>query len=128
MSTAIASKLATALRWFARIGSLGSIGIVLAFAIGEGFNPASLKFKEALLFSCFPLSVLAGLLLAWRWPVGGGLLAIVGLLGFYALHWAFAGHFPAGFAFILIALPGWLFILSALLAPTATTTNPNPPS
>lgn len=122
------STLATTLRWLARIWSLGSIGIVLTFAIDEGFNPASLKFKEVLLFSCFPLTVLVGLLLAWKWPAGGGLLAIVGLLGFYALHRAFAGHFPAGFAFILIALPGWLFILSVLLAPTSNTTNQNPPS
>ena len=123
MSTPPASKLATTLRWIARIWSLGSIGIVLLFALGEGFNPAALQFKEELLFLCFPFAVLIGLALAWKWPVAGGMLSIVGLLGFYFLHLVFADQFPAGFAFIVIALPGWLFILSELLAPKASVMN-----
>jgi hypothetical protein len=124
VSSRTTSKSAGIFRWTARVWSLGSIGIILAFAIGESFNPTALSLKEALLFACFPAAVLAGLALSWKWPVAGGLLTILGLLGFYSLHRVLAGRFPSGFAFILIALPGWLFILSELLVPRAGTTHP----
>jgi hypothetical protein len=110
-------RLATVLRWTARLWSLASIGIMVAFLVGEGLNPAALRFNEAMLFCCFPLAVLVGLGLAWKWPRMGGTLAVVGIFAFYALHYASSGRFPSGFAFILIALPGALFILSAGLAP-----------
>lgn len=108
---------ATVLRWIARLWSLASIGIALAFVIGDGFNPAALKLNEAMLFCCFPLAVLVGLGLAWKWPKTGGTVAVAGILAFYGLNFAFSGRFPSGFAFLLIALPGALFIISARLAP-----------
>jgi hypothetical protein len=105
-----------ALRWTARAWSLGSIGIVLAFILGEGLDSVTWTLRETALFCCFPLAVLAGLAAAWKWPAAGGAMVILGIVAFYMLHFAFSGRFPSGIAFILIALPGWLFILSSMLA------------
>jgi len=90
---------------------------MLAFAFGQGFNPAALSLKEILLFACFPVAAFIGLAIAWVRPLTGGTLCILGLVGFYVLHLAFTGRLPAGFAFLLFVLPGWLFVISEFLSP-----------
>ena len=88
---------------------------MLAFAIGQGFNPAALTLQETVLFACFPIATGAGLGLAWVRPVAGGAVSLGGLAGFYLLHLAMAGRLPAGVAFIVISLPGGLFLMSEWL-------------
>jgi hypothetical protein len=103
------------LHWTARVLSLLSIGIILLFFIGEGFNPARVTAGEWALMLCFPLSVMIGMLVAWRHEALGGLIAMGGLLGFYLVHAALAqGHLPRGWAYVVFASPGFLFLLSAL--------------
>ncbi|HEX4946744.1 MAG TPA: hypothetical protein VFZ34_08780 [Blastocatellia bacterium] len=105
-----------ALHWTARVLSLLSIVIILSFFISEGFNPAHVSAGEWALLLCFPLSVMGGMLVAWRKEALGGAIAVGGLLGFYLVHAALAGgHLPRGWAYLLFASPSFLFLLSALL-------------
>ena len=104
----------TACRWAARMLSLVSIGLLLLFFIGEGFNPLHLASRDLLLSACFPLGVVLGMILAWRWETLGGTVTITALATFYGLHSFGSGRFPSGVFFALFASPGLFFLLAAL--------------
>lgn len=106
---------ATALRWLARLASLASIGMILAFFVGEGFSVGRLTPGDWPLFTFFPLGVCAGMALAW-WREGcGGCVTVASLLAFYVVHLAVSGKLPGGPWFAIFASPGALFLLSNLL-------------
>jgi hypothetical protein len=105
-----------ALRWSARILSLVAIGIVLSFAFGEGLNFSHFTARDFVLFLYFPLGVCLGMVVAWRWEGLGGGIAVVSLAAFYLAHRLFSPVFPRGFAFIVLAAPGFLFLLCWLWA------------
>jgi len=99
------------IRWTARVWAVGSIGLILAFIIGEGFNPSQVKATEWLGLLFFPAGVCAGMILAW-WKEGlGGSITVGSLLIFYMIHLATAGTFPKGGAWLAFAAPGFLFLL-----------------
>jgi hypothetical protein len=102
--------LLTSLRWFARFWGLVLAGLVLALAVGEGFNPARLRSKELLLAVPFFIAWM-GLLLGWRWEGVGGLLVLTGIVGFCLVHFMLVRRFP-GWAFPVIAVPGALYLVS----------------
>ena len=105
----------TILRWIARIGSIIIIAGVLAIFIGEGgFNPFKLTAQEASMMVCFWGSCI-GLGLAWKWEGIGGTISVSFMAIFFALEFAFSGHFPRGWAFEVIAFPGILFLTISLL-------------
>jgi len=106
----------TALRWTARLLALCMAGFILLMAVGEGFNPARLKQSELLLSVPFFITW-AGLLLGWRWEGLGGLLNVGGVAAFYVVHYAVTGfgHFPRGWAFPVLGVPGLLFLGSWFL-------------
>lgn len=106
---------ATVLRWTARILSLAVIGLLLAFMIGEGFRFWRFTPKELTLSLFFTFAVIIGILLGWRWELLGGLVTIGGLVGFYGVHFLQVGFFPRGHAFLLFALPGFLFVLASVV-------------
>lgn len=97
------------LRWVARTWSIASIGFLCAFLFGEGLP--TLTFKSAL----FPFGVMSGLVVAWRLERTGGVLAAISLVLFYTLEYLSQGRFPRGPWFLLIAAPGFLFIVSGCL-------------
>ena len=100
-----------AFRWVARVWSIATIVLVLLFLFGEPFNPRGAEWLGLLLF---PLGVCAGMVVAW-WSEGlGGAITVVSLAAFYGLHFATAGRFPGGWAFLAFAAPGFLFVLSWL--------------
>jgi hypothetical protein len=101
-------------RWTARLLSLLSIGVLLLFFIGEGFNPLHLAPRELLLSVFFPIGVLLGMGLAWRWEALGGALTLFSFAAFYGVHWLGSGHVPRGVFLALFASPGLLFLLAAL--------------
>lgn len=84
--------------------------IVLAFIIGEGFKPTQVSAREWLGLLFFPVGICAGMILAW-WREGlGGSITAGSLLAFYLIHFATAGTFPKGWAFLVFAAPGFLFL------------------
>jgi hypothetical protein len=99
-----------AIRWTARVWSIASIGLVLLFLIGEGINPKTSAEWSGFLF--FPVGICFGLLLAWWKEVIGGSITLGSLLVFYAIHLATAGMLPKGWAWLVFAAPGFLFLLS----------------
>ena len=98
--------------WLARLSALAMAGLILLFAVGEGFHPTKLQLPELILFVPLFLAWL-GLWLGWRWEGLGGALVVVGMAGFYLTHFALTGfgRFPRGWAFPAIAVPGLLFLL-----------------
>jgi hypothetical protein len=103
------------LRWSARVLSFLSLILLLLFIVGERFNPFHLRGRELALTVFFPLGVMLGLGLAWRWQAFGGALTVGCLAAFYLVHWLGAGRWPGGWAFAVLALPGFLFLLAALV-------------
>jgi hypothetical protein len=99
------------LRWIARILSLLCIGVILAFALGEGLRLSAFAGREMALFLFFPVGVCLGMILGWwREGLGGG-VTIGSLLAFYAVHFLVSQRLPKGFAFAAFALPGGVFFL-----------------
>ncbi len=115
-------------RWTARGGSLASIGFMLASVLAQHANPFQMQSPDLVLFLCFPSAVAAGVVLAWFWELGGGVIALGGLAAFYAANRFLGGNFPQGWKFLAIAIPGILCLVSAVLrrlaskqcAPTST--------
>jgi hypothetical protein len=63
----------------------------------------------------FPFGVCLGILMAWRWESLGSIISVSSFLGFYATLWFFNGRLPREPFFALVAAPGFLFLVSALL-------------
>jgi len=90
---------------------VASIGLILAFIVGEGFSASQIKPREWVGLLFFPVGICAGMILAWwREGLGGG-ITVGSLLVFYVIHRATAGTFPKGWAWLAFAAPGLLFLL-----------------
>ncbi len=117
MNTSIArlSPLPRIVCWSARITSLVLIGLVVFFVIGNGGPPTILRQPTSvqLEFAAMGLMLL-GLVIGWVREGLGGLLALLGLAAFNAVELAVNGV-PAKGAFPLFAVPGVLFLVSALI-------------
>jgi len=100
------------LRWSARASSVLVLGMIGAFLVGSGLEPGALTALEWILM-LFLLWTLIGLIVAWRWPLWGGMLSLLGLVGFHVLEWTAAGRPPSGVFFPAMAVPGVLFLASA---------------
>ena len=75
-------RIATILRWTARILGTLFVSLILVFAVGEGVpHPSMLTARDKLMFLALGV-MLTGLVLAWKWAGIGGLLALVGYLLF----------------------------------------------
>jgi hypothetical protein len=102
-----------ALRWAARLLGLAVLGAAALFFIGEGApRPSELTPREAVLMLFF-CTALVGLAAAWKWELAGGLVTVGSLACFLAAEWLWSGRFPRAWAFGVIALPAFLFFLSA---------------
>jgi len=73
----------TVARWTARLVSVALLALLVAFAVGEGLpNPLGQPIVVNLL-SVAMLTMMVGLIIAWKWEGVGGLL-ILGGFGFFA--------------------------------------------
>jgi hypothetical protein len=82
--------------------------VVLLLFVGEGLYPATLAEWIGLLL--YPGGVCLGMILAW-WREGlGGTITVGSLLTFYVLHTVTAGAPPSGWAWLVLAFPGFLFL------------------
>ena len=102
--------------WLARGLAVVSIGLILAFLVGEGFHPSQVRAREWLGLIFFPVGICVGMIVAWRRELVGGLITVGSLAVFYVIHLATAGTFPRGWAFVVFAAPGFLFVLAGWLA------------
>jgi len=111
-------------RWSARILSLLSIGFFLMMFIGEGGqrNFVSIAAFQAfvrqtgLAFLFFPIGLMAGMIVAW-WRAGiGGAITVASLALFYVNEIILTGRPPRGLFFMILALPGFLFLLARALS------------
>lgn len=107
-----------ALTFVARIWSLASIAFVLVFLFGEGLsvNGRGPTAVEWVALAFWPGGVLLGLIVAWFRKGLGGAIATGSLLAFYVWLFVERGAFPGGPYFLLVAAPGFLFLLSSLLS------------
>jgi hypothetical protein len=101
------------LRWIARVWSIASTLFVLAFLLpGEFGRPTA---SEAVGLLLFPAGVVLGFVIAW-WREGvGGAITVGSLALFYLWMFARDGRLPSGPFFLLLAAPGILYIIGALL-------------
>jgi len=104
-----------AIRWLARGLSLAAAGLLLFFAVGEGMHVSHFSGRELALFAFFPMGVCLGMIMAWRWEITGGSVTVASLAGFYLIHWLTSSRMPGGWAFLAVASPGFLFVLSGLI-------------
>jgi hypothetical protein len=71
-------------RWTARILGTAILLLIVAIAVGEGLpNPFAQPVEVQLLFAAM-LTIMVGLILAWKWELLGGLL-ILGGFAFFAI-------------------------------------------
>ncbi|MEW6131220.1 MAG: hypothetical protein AB1757_29595 [Acidobacteriota bacterium] len=105
------------LRWTARIWSVMSVVLLFLFFIGEGIQPAKITPKEWVGLLFFPVGVVIGLMIAWRREGLGGLITVSSLAAFYFIYeWLLSGSFPKGWAFLMFAAPGFIYLLVWWLA------------
>lgn len=89
------TKTALTIRWLARIGSIVSAGLLLAFAFGGNEESVlSARGPEAVGLLFFPLGILVGMALGWRRELWGGLVTLGSLALFYLWHFRASGDFP----------------------------------
>lgn len=121
------SRLSRIIRWSARAGSLISMGFILALIIRDRMNPLQFAPSELLLYLCYPAAVAVGLGLAWFWEFGGGILAISGLIAFFGATHFLTGGCPQDWGAIAQTIPGFLFVVSAVLRRLELKRRTNPP-
>ena len=105
---------ASSLRWTARVWSVATIALVLAFIAGERSLPSAPK--EWLGFLFFPFGICVGMIVAWKKESLGGFITVASLLAAYVIHFATTGTLLKGWAWLAFAAPGFLFLLSWLLS------------
>ncbi len=101
-----------ALKLAARLSSLASIGLLLAFIFGEFGSPTP---AEMALLAFFPFGVMIGMVIGWWKDLIGGAVTVSALAAFYLLFTIQSSHIPPGPYFALFALPGGLFLVAGLL-------------
>jgi hypothetical protein len=102
----------------ARVGSIASITLLILLFAGEGLHPSDISTREWAGLVFFPIGVTVGMVIAW-WKEGLGSAVTLGsLLAFYLVYGYFLRNHIGGWAFIVFASPGFLFLLHWLLRNT----------
>ena len=100
------------INWVARIAGLVSIAVVLLFYYTQRDSFSTVTTSDTILFLFFPIGLIVGLFYGLNKKLAGGLIAIGSLAGFYLAHLIISGSFPSGWAFILFALPGLIYLIA----------------
>jgi len=102
------------LRVIARVYSAIAVLFILVMSIGHIAGDGVLPFLEMTLHESimmgFFLLLWAGLVISWKFELTGGIMTVGSLIVFYLCDYLFSGTFPRGPYFILLGLPGVLFI------------------
>ena len=102
----------------ARVGSIASITLLILLFQAEILNPSEISRGDWFGLIFFPVGVIVGMVVAW-WKEGlGAAIALASLLGFYLVYGYFMRYHIGGWAFIVFASPGFLFLLHWLFSGT----------
>jgi hypothetical protein len=100
----------------ARVGSIASITLLVMLFAGEGLDPSHVTPRQWVGLFFFPIGVTVGMVIAW-WKEGVGAAITLGsLLALYLVYGYFMRYHIAGWAFLVLASPGFLFLLHWLLS------------
>jgi hypothetical protein len=115
-------RLEVGVRWTARVLTVLLVGLFLVPFVVNSIYDVVHGFYEGGLPHAFwvkgidPIQMVffwtacIGLVVAWRWPVIGGALALGGMLLLFAVEFAVRGGLPGGLTLYLMPLPGLLFL------------------
>jgi hypothetical protein len=104
------------LKWMARAGSVICLATAIVFLGSVGFDPNQIKPLEWLGLLFFPVGVLAGEIVAWRWEGWGSLTSILSLAVFYLIYGAWAsGDWWRDLAILIFSAPAFLFLVDRLM-------------
>jgi hypothetical protein len=94
----------------ARAGSIASITMLILLFQAEGLHPSGIAPREWIGLLFFPLGVILGMVVAW-WKEGvGSAITLASLVGFYGVYGYVMGSHIGGWAFVVFASPGFLFL------------------
>jgi hypothetical protein len=97
-----------AVRWTARVWAVVTIGVVILLSLGEGIHPAGPA--ELIGLVLYPGGICVGMILAlWKEGLGGS-VTVGSLVAFYILYTVTKGSLPPGWAWLILAVPGFLFL------------------
>ena len=103
----------------ARVGSIASITLLVMLFAGEGLDPSHVTAKQWVGLFFFPIGIVIGMMIAW-WKEGVGAAITLGsLLALYFVYGYLMRYHIGGWAFIVFASPGFLFLLHWFLQRTA---------
>lgn len=106
------------LRWVARFLSVLSLTLIALFLIGEGIDTERVMPREWFGLLLFPFGLVLGMFIAWWNEALGSIISIASLLAFYLIYGYFmSGSIFQGWAFLLLGLPAFLFLICWLGSP-----------
>ncbi len=109
-------RVASLLNWLGRLGAVASTFLLLQFVIGSMQSGDPLPTPvEAIGIACFPVGVVAGMLMGIRWPLAGAIVSLASLFLFYVWSYLVSGRLNNGPYFVLFTLPAVLYLASAWL-------------
>ncbi len=120
-----AQKFISSTRFLAHLFSVLLIFVVVLLTIGETFPNSSNNISRELLLSFSLLTMLVGLLAAWKWEGIGGSLIISGFLLFLILNSVFSDFLHLGFSFCFFLLLESYFYSAVLEKKTKMKLNQN---
>lgn len=84
MSNAKEQKLITVLRWVTRILGMLTVLLFAVFFIGEAdfSQPINLTTGEIFLMLCIPVALIAGIIIAWKKEILGGIIIVISVFAF----------------------------------------------
>jgi hypothetical protein len=99
----------------ARVGSIASITLLVMLFSDEVIHPSYISPGEWVGLLFFPVGIVIGMIVAW-WKEGvGSAITVASLLGLYLVYGYLLRNHVGGWVFIVLASPGFLFLLHWLL-------------
>lgn len=101
------------LRLTARVFAVACLAILFLIIQGEdSYNWLKAPMREMIGIVIFPAGFTAGLLIAWRWELLGGVISLASIALFYAVYGLILSNLSTGIEwwFIFMAIPGALFL------------------
>jgi hypothetical protein len=100
----------------ARVGSIASITLLLMLFAGEGVHPSQVAPREWIGLFFFPFGIMIGMIIAWWKESLGAMITVGSLMAFYLVYGYFMRNHISGWAFLVFASPGFLFLLHWLFS------------